>query len=78
MDELGIQLPLEFGLGDTVMRGCFLHLCLAAHRSSFSLPALEAQRKPRLSEAESGVLPILDRGEKVHTVGGGRWRAVMV
>lgn len=35
------------------------HLCVAAHSSPGGRPALEAQRKPRLSEAESGVLPIL-------------------
>lgn len=33
--------------------------CTAAHSSPGGRPALEAQRKPRLSEAESGVLPIL-------------------
>ena len=33
--------------------------CMATHSSPGGRPALEAQRKPRLSEAESGVLPIL-------------------
>ena len=70
--ELGSQLPLEHGHGGTVLRGCFGDLGLAAHRSSFGRPALEAQRKPRLSEAESGVFPILDgEGREVHTAGGG-------
>lgn len=34
-------------------------LCVAAYSSPGSRPTPEAQRKPRLSEAESGVLPIL-------------------
>lgn len=34
-------------------------LCMAAHSSPGRRPTLEAQQKPRLSEAESGVLPIL-------------------
>lgn len=33
--------------------------CIATHSSPGGRPAPEAQRKPRLSEAESGVLPIL-------------------
>ena len=41
--ELVIQLPLEYGQGDTVLSGHFLHLCLAAHRYSLSHSALEAQ-----------------------------------
>lgn len=44
------------GMGTT---GHSLWLCMAAHSSPGSRPILEAQRKPRLSDAESGVLPIL-------------------
>lgn len=40
-------------------RGSSLWLHIAVHNSPGSRPALDAQRKPRLSEAESGVLPIL-------------------
>lgn len=56
---------LEFGcvecgcVGVTRVPPGFSRLCVAVHNSPGRRPALEAQRKPRLSEAESGVLPIL-------------------
>lgn len=54
---------LEFGFGgqgETWVPGSSSSwLCMAVHNSPGSRPMLEAQRKPRLSEAESGVLPIL-------------------
>lgn len=40
-------------------RGLHSWSLMAAHSSPSGRPAVEAQRKPRLSEAESGVLPIL-------------------
>lgn len=50
---------VEYGQGVTRVPPGFSRLCVAVHNSPGSRPALEAQRKPRLSEAESGVLPIL-------------------
>lgn len=41
-------------------------LSMAAHSSPGNRPTLEAQQKPRLSEVESRVLPILppEKGER--------------
>lgn len=47
------------GSGMGTMEDSSPWLYMAAHSSPGNRPTLEAQRKPRLSEAESGVLPIL-------------------
>ena len=48
-----------FGMWPGSATGDSSRLCVGAHSSPGGRPTLEAQRKPRLSEAESGVLPIL-------------------
>ena len=55
----GVWLCLECGGGVAWVPWDSSAFCMATHSSPGGRPALEAQRKPRLSEAESGVLPIL-------------------
>lgn len=55
----GVWLCLECGWGVAWVPQDSSGFCMATHSSPGGRPALEAQRKPRLSEAESGVLPIL-------------------